>query len=97
MRVGLAGAWTVSDDASDGLDAPRRVLGAAVPGLASLSETGSLTNRKIKLIGTNAVLKQRRLYACGLGWSLDRLRRCLRRSGRPAQGPGSCPGPGISP
>ena len=96
MRVGLAGDWTVSDDAIDGLDAPRRVMGA-VRGLASLPETGSLKNRKIKLIGTNAVLKQRCLYACGLGWSLDRLRRCLRRSGRPAQGPGSCPGPGISP
>ena len=66
MRVGVAGVWTVSDDASDGLDAPRRVLGA-VPGLASLPETASPTNRKIKLIGTNAVLKQRCWYACGLG------------------------------
>ena len=26
MRVGLVGPWTVSDDAGDGLDAPRRVL-----------------------------------------------------------------------
>ena len=43
MRVGLAGAWTVSDDACDGLDAPRRVLGA-VPGPASFPEAGSLTN-----------------------------------------------------
>ena len=66
MRVGLAGDWTVSDDAGDGLDAPRRVLGAVL-GLASLPETGSLTNRKIKLIGTNAVLIQRCWYACGLG------------------------------
>ena len=47
MRVGLAGAWTVSDDACDGLDAQRRVLGA-VPGPASLPETASSTNRKIK-------------------------------------------------
>ena len=31
MRVGLAGAWAVSDDACDGLDALCRVLGA-VPG-----------------------------------------------------------------
>ena len=96
MRVGLAGAWTVSDDARDGLDAPRRVLGA-VPGLASFAEAGSLTNRKIKLIGTNALLIQRRWYACGLGGCLDRLRRCLRRSGHPAQGPGRRPGPGITP
>jgi NADH:ubiquinone oxidoreductase subunit F (NADH-binding) len=31
----------------------------------------------------------------GLGGSQHRLRRCLRRSGSPAQGPGSDPGPGI--
>ena len=66
MRVGLAGGWTVSDDAFDGLDAPRRVLGA-VPGPASVPEAGSLTNRKIKLIGTNALLIHRCWYACGLG------------------------------
>ena len=96
MRVGLAGAWTVSDDACDGLDAPRRVLGA-VPGPASLPETASSTNRKIKLIGTNAVLIQRCWYACGLGGRLDRLRRCLRRPGCPAKGPGRCLGPCIPP
>ena len=62
MRVGLEGAWTVSDDVCDGLDAPRGVLGA-VPGLASLPENGSSTNRKIKLIGTNAVLIQRCWHA----------------------------------
>ena len=90
MRVGLAGAWTVSDDVCDGLDAQHRVLGP-VTGPGSLSETGSPTNPKIKLIGTNAVLKQRFWYAYGLGGCLDRLRRCLRRCGCPAQGPGSCP------
>ena len=74
MCVGLAGVWTVSEDACDGLDAPRRVLGA-VPGPASVPEAGSLTNQEIKLIGTNALLKQRRWYACGLGGCLDRLRR----------------------
>ncbi len=42
MRVGLAGAWIVSNDACNGLDAPRGVLGA-VPGLASLPEAGSPT------------------------------------------------------
>ncbi len=42
MRVGLVGAWTVSDDAWVGLDAPRRVLEAA-PGPASIPEAGSLT------------------------------------------------------
>ena len=30
MRVGLVGPWTVSDDAGDGLDAPRGVLGAVL-------------------------------------------------------------------
>ena len=43
MRMGLAGAWVASDDACDGVDALRRVLGA-VPGPASLPETGSLTS-----------------------------------------------------
>ena len=94
MRVGLVGPSTVSDHACDGVDAPRRVLGA-VPALASLPETGSPTSRKIKLIGTKAVLKARCWCACGVGGSQDRLRRCLRRCGSPAQGPGSCPGPGI--
>jgi hypothetical protein len=32
MHVSLTGVWIVPDDACDGLDAPRRVLGA-VPGL----------------------------------------------------------------
>ena len=68
MRVGLAGVWTVSDDACDGVVAPRRVLGA-VRAQASLPETGSPTNRKIKLIGTNAVLKARCWCGCGLGGS----------------------------
>ena len=74
MRVGLAGAWTVPDDACDGLNAPRRVLGA-VPGPASLPETASSTSRKIKLIGTDAVLKQRCWHACGFGGGLLRVAR----------------------
>ena len=73
MRVGLEGAWIVSNDACDGLDAPRGVPGAVL-GPASFPETGSSTYRKIKLIGTNAVLIQRRWYACGLGGCPDRLR-----------------------
>ena len=52
---------------------------------------------EINLIGTNALLIQRRWYACGLGGCLDRLRRCLRRSGCPAQGPGSCSWPCFLP
>ncbi len=43
MRVALAGPWTVSDDARDGLDAPRGVLGAVL-GSASRPETRVSTN-----------------------------------------------------
>ena len=66
MHVALAGAWTVSDDAWDGLDAPRRVLGA-VPGPASLPETHSKnksqnkTHRYKRCIDTEAL-------ACVWAW-----------------------------